>query len=155
MGQAGTQISEGKLPPDLAAALSPGLREALENPVRREMLRTLQACDRALSTAEIAGQVTGLTASEAAYHARVLERAGGMTAVGDGSPPAGDRRRYASGVADERPALAALRATQQWDRSQRRARVRRSTMQLTMFRVPRPTRSIRLGNREGGRGREG
>jgi len=149
MSQASFKVSEGKLPAGLAAALDPRLRDALENPIRREVLRTLQDGDRALSATEIAGALGSFATSEIAYHLRVLDRAGGAAVLDNGLARPGDLRRYASCIADNVQALAALRATQQWDRNHRRTGDRRSSTHLTMFRVPRPVRSIRLGKREG------
>jgi DNA-binding transcriptional ArsR family regulator len=148
MSQASIKVSEGRLPAALAAALDPHLREALENPTRREVLRSLHGSDRALEVVEIASELGEFTVSEVAYHLRVLERSGGAT-VANGRPSVmGERRRYVSGVADNGQALAALRATQQWDRTHQRRGDRRSSAHLTIFRVPRPTRTIRLGERD-------
>lgn len=138
------KVSEGKLPEELAAALEPGLRQALDSPARREILRVLNDSDRPLDVREIASRLTDFTVSEIGYHVRVLRRSGGVTAE-DGSPPA--RPGYVSGVAENSRALAALRAMQQWDREQRGVRAARSSAVRTIFRIPRPTRSIRLGDR--------
>lgn len=150
MSRASIKISEGRLPVEIAAVLEPGLREALDNPTRREVVRILNSSDRALGVGEIAAHLCDFTVSEIGYHARVLERSGGVVVDDDGSSSVAGQRRYISSVADNMQALSALRATQRWDRNHRRTGDRHSSAHLTMFRVPRPVRTIRLGEREGG-----
>jgi DNA-binding transcriptional ArsR family regulator len=152
MSQASVKFSDGKLPAELAAMLDPGLVQALENPTRREILRTLSSSERGLGLGEVASRFTGFTLSEVGYHVRVLERSGAAIVDDERSASSGAPSRYASGVLDNVQALSALRATQQWDRERRQARARFSSNRLTMFRVPRPVQSIRLGHR-GGKGR--
>jgi len=149
MSQTSINVSEGRLPAELAAALKPALRAALGNPTRREIVRFLNCGDRALTVGEIAVHFVDFTVSEIGYHVRILERSGSVVAADVDPSPSGGRCRYFSGVTDNQQALAALRATQQWDRDHRRTSDRRSAAHLTMFRIPRPCQTIRLGEREG------
>jgi DNA-binding transcriptional ArsR family regulator len=152
MGQPATRDSEGRLPAELAAALKPGFRRALDNPTRREILRILHDSEQPRGLQEIADELPDCTVSEVGYHTRVLEQAGGL--VLDDEAPTSDRerRRYVSAVAEDLQVLAALHGTQSADRNQLPTVDRRSSRFLTMFRIPRPALTIRLG--ESRRGRE-
>jgi len=150
MSQPGVKLIEGGLSAELAATLPPRLRHALDNPVRREILRSLDASKCSRSVQEITNELRDGTVSEIAYHARVLEQAGGL--VVDGSRPGsgGRQRLYVSGVADDLQALAVLRVTRGADRERGAMRGRHSSNWLTAFRIPRPGLTIRLGDRKGG-----
>jgi DNA-binding transcriptional ArsR family regulator len=142
------KADEEKLPDELAIALAPQLRHALEHPLRREILRVLhQDVDRPQSIEGIASHLTDLSVGQARYHARVLEQPEAIVVAEVLPSPDGDLPLYVSAVAEDSGVLAALRATQQHDRNRRCGVDRRSPGLLTMFRVPRPTITIRLGRR--------
>jgi DNA-binding transcriptional ArsR family regulator len=147
LSQAGVKLRDGKLPADLAAALDPGLRQCLESPARREIVRTLNRVGQPLAIRNLATELPSYTVSEIGYHVRVLERAGGLKFDDDAAQGGGDHRRYISDIGENTEALSALRATQQWDLEDRRTRRRRASRVPTMFRIPRPTQTIRLGKR--------
>jgi hypothetical protein len=76
----------------------------------------------------------------------VLRQAGTVAAEPAGMGQV--RAQYGSEVAGDGRVRAVLRATEQWDREQREAAAGASASSLlTMFRVPRPTRTIRLRGR--------
>lgn len=134
MNQESAEGAAGKLPAEVAAALGPKLRHALDSPVRREILRILNASKRPLAPREIASELSEFTLSEINYHAQVLDRSG-VLALDD---------------PDQRVELA-LRVTEEFDRDHRQNAARHSPKLLTSFRVPRPTISIRLGRGRSGR----
>lgn len=145
---ASTKVSDGRLPAEIADALGPGLKDALDNPMRREILRVLHRDERPRSIREIASELSELTVSEVGYHVGVLRRYEAVAVDGEGRAGRDAQQLYFSGIQDDLQALAALRATLQWDRDRRRERRRRSSKVLTMFRIPRPVRTIRLGDRD-------
>jgi len=112
----------------LAATLEPKLQDALDHPVRREVLRVLGRDERSWTVAELGAELPDLCLSQLSYHLQVLRRS--ATAA---SEVAGDAR-----------VRAVLRATEQWDRERRGAAGASASPLLTMFRVPRATRTIRL-----------
>ncbi len=148
MGQPSVKVSGDRLPAELAAALEPRLRRALDNPVRREILRVLNESEHSLDVQGIANRVTNLTVSETAYHLRVLEDSGAVADDGGRPGPGGGQRLYLSGIAEDLHAMAALRATRQWDRDRRRSSHPHTSRLLTTFRIPRPALTVRLGDRE-------
>ncbi|MDQ3724292.1 MAG: hypothetical protein M3335_00130, partial [Actinomycetota bacterium] len=71
---------------------------------------------------------------------------GAVARAGSRPGPVGREHLYESTLAEDARVGAALRATEPLDREHRQAREgRHSSRLLTMFRVPRPTRTIRLG----------
>jgi DNA-binding transcriptional ArsR family regulator len=151
MDQSTVKASEGGLPAQLAAGLGPELRDALDSPIRREILRLLDDGDHARNEREIASKLTEFTVSEVSYHARVLERSGGVVVDRARSGSGGQRGLNISDLAKDAQVHAVLRATQGFDRDHRRAAGRHSSRFLTMLRIPHPTISVRLGNRHGDR----
>jgi DNA-binding transcriptional ArsR family regulator len=140
------ESSEDRLPGQLAAGLGPRLQDALDHPVRRELLRTLSRGSRSRSTAEIHAQLGAFRPSQLCYHLQVLRRAGAVVAIPAGD--AGSRPRYASGTAADEEVRAVLRATERQDREQTEAALAASgSPLLTMFRTPRPVRTVRLRGR--------
>lgn len=136
MSEAGACI-DGRLADELAAILEPKLQDALNHPTRREILRVLHASEQPCSVTEILGKLSPLKRSEVSYHLTVLRNCGAVT---------GDSR-YRSSVADDPKVRAALRATEREDLGCRGAEKKGgSSGLLTMFRVPRPERTIRLNN---------
>jgi DNA-binding transcriptional ArsR family regulator len=109
-----SEPSDGRLPAELSGRLEPELRDALDHPVRREILRTLNGSGRALTSAELAPQLGLLRLSQINYHVQVLAGDGAVVAEGD-SPFGG--RSYLSDVAREAEVTAVLRTTQESDRA--------------------------------------
>jgi len=132
MGKAdAVEARDGRLSPQLAATLDPELQDALDHPVRREILRSLDRGGRSGCLAELGAELPELRLSQLSYHLQVLRRSGTPAAevVGDGR------------------VRAVLRATEEWDRERREAAGASASPLLTMFRLPRPTRTIRLRSR--------
>lgn len=142
------EAGDGSLSAHLAARLEPKLQDALDHPVRREVLRALHRGERAWSVAEIGAQVS-FRLSQLSYHLQVLHRSGTvvseLAAIGGGRGCA----QYASGVSGDDEVRSILRATERWDREQGEADAGVNVSPvLTMFRTPRPVRTIRLSGRE-------
>src|SRR3954447_17444385 len=133
MGKADSvEAGDGRLSAQLAATLEPKLQDALDHPVRREVLRVLVRGERLRSVTELGAELPGFRLSQLSYHLQVLRRMGTV----------------ASEVAGDGRVRAVLRATEQWDRARREAAAAASASPLlTMFRVPRPGRTIRLRSR--------
>jgi DNA-binding transcriptional ArsR family regulator len=85
--------------------------DALNHPVRRQILRILIDSGRPLAPAEIvAAGLPYASLSTVAYHARVLEQSGGVNRSG-GEPP----RRYTTELAADPEVVALLEATRRTD----------------------------------------
>jgi DNA-binding transcriptional ArsR family regulator len=142
------EAHHSRLPGRLAARLDPKVQDALDHPIRREILRVLNRAGRPRSVAELGADLSAYRVSQLGYHLRVLQRSGTLTSL----PSDGQRMhglfRYASEVREDVQVRAVLRATEQGDRKQREATTAASvTALLTMFRAPRPIRTIRLRGR--------
>jgi DNA-binding transcriptional ArsR family regulator len=137
---------DGRLTDKLAVTLEPKLQDALNHPTRRDILRVLRQKESCSGTA-ILGELPPLKRGEVVYHLQVLQECGAIFV--DGAHPAtgGRDRLYQSGLVDDAKVRGVLRATERQD-GKRRHRANRapSSGLLTMFRVPRPERSIRLSN---------
>lgn len=144
----GTRVGggDGRLTVELAASLEPHLQDALNHPVRREVLRVLRNGEGSQGVTAILGGLAPVTRGEVSYHLQILQRAGAV-AVDEGRPDlAGRERRYESTVSEVPQVGAVLRATEAFDRERREARkAQRSPGFLTMFRIPKPVRTLRLG----------
>jgi DNA-binding transcriptional ArsR family regulator len=152
MGKADSvEGGDGRLSARMAAMLEPKLRDALDHPVRRELLRALSQDGRAKNVTELGADLGGFRLSQIGYHLQVLRRSGSVVSTG-GPGIDRNRPRYASQVAADGQVRAVLRATERWDRERREAALSKGASPLlTMFRVPRPTVTIRLrGRREMG-----
>lgn len=138
---------QDRLPARLAATLRPELQDAIGHPVRREILRALNQSGRPRDLVEIGGDLQGLRVGQLSYHLQVLQRSGAVAS----EPPCAElrsRASYASAVCDDGQVRAILRATEQGDRERRDAAVAADASPLlTMFRVPRPVRTLRLRSR--------
>ncbi|HEV2856994.1 MAG TPA: winged helix-turn-helix domain-containing protein [Solirubrobacterales bacterium] len=152
------EAEDGRLSAGLAATLEPSLHHALDHPFRREVLRILNRGPHPHSISELQAELPPFQRGQLSYHLRILREAGLVAAESNGSDPAGDHARYASALADDGRIRAVLRATERWDRQRREAMGSgRATTLLTMFRTPRPVRTIRLrgsGKKDGGRADE-
>jgi DNA-binding transcriptional ArsR family regulator len=86
-------------------------RDALNHPVRRQILRTLIASGRPLAPAEIvAAGLPNASLSTVAYHALVLEGSGGVSRSGAGAPP-----RYTTELSANAEIVSLLEATRKAD----------------------------------------
>lgn len=149
MGDAGVVADGGGLASELVAALDPRLRDALNHPTRREILRLLHA-GGARSVGELVADLSPLSRGEVAYHAQVLEGSECVAADGSRPGPGGEERLLRSTLADSEQAQLVLRATRRPDHGLRQRTVEAgSAGALTMFRVPRPGRTVSLLNRHG------
>lgn len=148
MGDAGVLAEDGRLAADLVATLEPQLQDALNHPTRRDILRVLQRAKEASSITDIVTALPQLSRGEISYHAQVLEDSGCVEVDGHRRCPGGQERLLRSAVADSGQALLVLGATERSDREhRRRAASDPGASQLMMFRVPRPSRTVRLLSR--------
>jgi DNA-binding transcriptional ArsR family regulator len=140
--------ADGRLSDELAAILEPKVQDALDHPLRREILRVLHAKERPCGLMEVAGELRAFAQSEVSYHLRVLQGAGAVFA--DGAQPAvsGGGKIYRSTLAEDAGVIAALKVTELPDRKRwQHMKGGGSTNLLKMFRVPRPRQAIRLSMR--------
>jgi DNA-binding transcriptional ArsR family regulator len=145
MGDAGVLVEDGRLAADLVATLEPQFQDALNHPTRRDILRVLQGARQPRSITDIAAALPQLSRGEISYHAQVLEDSGCVEVDGSRRRPGGQERLLRSAVGDSGQALLVLGATERSDREhRRRAAAEPPSSQLTMFRVPRPARTVRL-----------
>ncbi|HEX5592171.1 MAG TPA: helix-turn-helix domain-containing protein [Solirubrobacterales bacterium] len=141
--------------PGQPTKLEPKLQDALDHPVRRELLRTLNRSARSRSTVEIRADLQPFRPSQLSYHLQVLRRSGVVASDVADRDATGSGPRYASEVAEDGEVRAVLRATERGDMERREAAVAASASPLlTMFRTPRPVRTIRLRGRTSGQGDE-
>jgi hypothetical protein len=149
MGKADSvEAGDGRLSAHLAAALGPKLQDALDHPVRREVLRGLNRSERSRSISEIGAELPAFRLGQLNYHLQVLRQSGTVASEPADAGMGQVRAQYGSEVAGDGQVRAVLRATEQWDREQREAAAGASASPLlTMFRIPRPTRTIRLRGR--------
>lgn len=148
MRGSGLTADDGRLGADLLATLEPGFQDALNHPTRRDILRAIHEDGRPCSVGEIVADLDPLKRGEVAYHAQVLKDAECIEAVGSRSAPGGEEQVLASLVAGDEGVLAVLRSTRHSDRNLRRRTPAESSPGLmAMFRVPRPTYTIRLSGR--------
>jgi DNA-binding transcriptional ArsR family regulator len=154
MGRADVvEREDGRLPAALAASLEPKLQDALGHPVRREVLRALHGDERARSVAEIDAQLP-FGPGQLGYHLQVLQRLGAVVSK-PASAPARRDAELASEVCGDGRVRSVLRATERWDRERRELAAKASASPLlTMFRTPRPARTIRLRGSDGARAAE-
>lgn len=140
------EAEDGRLPARLAATLHPKMQDALDHPIRREVLRSLSRNRRARTVAEIRTDLQVFQISQLGYHLQVLRRSGAVASAPNGGPRM--KTRYASEVGEDGKVRAVLRATEREDRVRREAVAAANVSPLlTMFRVPRPVRTIRLRGR--------
>jgi hypothetical protein len=148
MRDAGLTADDGRLGADLLATLEPRFQDALNHPSRRDILRVIHEDGRPCSVGEIVADLDPLKRGEIAYHAQVLKDAECIGVVGGRPAPGGEEPILGSLVAANEEVLAVLRSTRHGDRNLwRRMPVENSPGLMAMFRVPRPTYTIRLSNR--------
>jgi DNA-binding transcriptional ArsR family regulator len=142
------QDESGRLAPHLAEKLDRELQDALDHPMRRETLRTLHRHVRSLSAPELRGALHAFHSSQVSYHLQVLQRSGIVAAAAGPMTNVPAQALYASEVTGDRKVQAILRATEDGDRERREAAAAANASPLlTMFRVPRPARTLRLRGR--------
>lgn len=148
MSDAGVLAGDGRLATELVAALEPRLQDALNHPTRREILRVLHAGSRPRSLSEVLEELRPLSRAEVSYHVQVLEDAECVEVEGTWPSPGGRERLLQSAIVANEQARLVLVVTQSSDREHRQEGDHSSSF-LTMFRVPRPTRtiSLRMGRR--------
>jgi|SRR3954447_3513619 len=148
MAKGNSVAVDGRLAARLAAGLEPKLQDALDHPVRREVLRALSQGGGSHSVAEIGAELRAFGLGQLGYHLQVLRRSGAVASVAVDLGTGQNRARYASEVCEDAQVRAVLRATEQGDRERREAAAQaKLSPLLTMFRVPRPVRTIRLRGR--------
>lgn len=101
---------------ELLAALPPQAQKAVEHPVRREILRTLNGSGDSRTSIEIAATTLPTSSiSVINYHALVLEATGSIGVTGMQPNGGGLIRLYASNVTDDQQIISFLKATRQLD----------------------------------------
>lgn len=148
MRDAGLTAEDGRLAAEMLAILEPEFQDALNHPTRREILRALHEESRSRSVTEIHGELAPLRRGEVAYHAQVLRDSECLGVVGSRPAPGGQENVLASLVAGSDQVLLVLRATRHQDHNHRRRTAAESSPGLmAMFRLPRPTHTVRLLHR--------
>src|ERR1044072_7413001 len=137
-------MNDGLLPMDLVSNLPYSLRDALDHPVRRDVLRVLNAGAKPRSIAALTAQLPPYKADQIAYHLRVLQGAGAIDCELTGMGSRRIRNRYGGEVCEDPIVQPIGRATVRQDRQYREAAAAASMSPLlTMFRLPRPVVDIR------------
>ena len=145
MRDGGLTADDGRLEADLLATLEAGLQDALNHPTRRDILRLLHEERRPCSVTEIVGDLAPLRRGEVAYHAQVLKDSECVAVEGSRPAPGGREQVLASLVLASDQVQVILRATRHADQNHRqRTAATNSPGLMAMFRVPRPTHSVRL-----------
>jgi Helix-turn-helix domain len=140
--------NDGRLCAQLAARLDPHLQDALDHPIRRELLRTLSRRAGACSLVELGGELRELHRGKLGYHLQVLLQSGTVASLSAGESTKSGRAQFALAIDGGGQMRAVLRATEQWDRQRREAAAAANASPLlTMFRIPRPVRTLRLRGR--------
>jgi len=141
----GLTADDGRLDDDVLASLEIALQDALNHPTRRDILRALHEEQCSRSVTEIVGDLAPLKRSEVAYHAQVLKDSECVGVEGSRPAPGGREQILASLVTASAQVQLILRATRHTDQTHRRRTGGvRSPGLMAMFRVPRPTHSVRL-----------
>jgi DNA-binding transcriptional ArsR family regulator len=139
------EAKDGRLPGPLAATLKPEFHDALDHPIRRDVLRALNRSSQPQGIGQLSAKLRAVRPAELSYHLQVLRRSGAIDTSGSSDP---GHDHYVSELDRDRRVGAILRATEQQDREGREAAASgNASSLLTMFRVPRPSRTIRLRGR--------
>ncbi len=117
MGEPDCSDWDGRLPAHLAVRLDPELREALDHPLRREILRSLSGTDEGFTSTELAAQLGSFSLSLVSYHTLVLAGDKVVIPVGE-APPAS--RSYISYLSRDPEVVEVLKVTQPCDRERLR-----------------------------------
>jgi hypothetical protein len=145
MRDAGLTADDGRLAAEMLAVLEPELQDALNHPTRREILRALHDERRSRSVTEMLDDLAPLRRGEVAYHALVLRDSECVGVVGNRTASGTQEQVLASLVAGSDEVQLVLRATRHLDRSRlQRTAGESSPGLMAMFRIPKPTRTVRL-----------
>jgi DNA-binding transcriptional ArsR family regulator len=111
------QESESQFSTELAATLAPHLKRALDNPIRRRILRALDSSDEAYTLEGLSKMLPGISLSTISFHVRTLEECGTVSAR---VPlPATERgrsgNRYVSSIGDDQGVREVLSHTRRDD----------------------------------------
>jgi DNA-binding transcriptional ArsR family regulator len=158
MGDAGLTEEDGSLTAEVVETLRPGLRDALNHPARRDILRAVQGRKGSRAVGEMVAELPPLKRAEVSYHVTVLRDLGCIEARGTRPGPVAVARAriFGSCIAGDRRTQLILGATEGGDKEHRRRLARReSPGTLAMFRVPGPAIAIRLLNRGRTQGQNG
>lgn len=105
-----------EIPDDVVAKLPQPLHKPLRNPIRRRLLRILDASPTKLSPSEIAGTASGLCSPRCvSYHMLVLSHCGLIESEGLEAVAGNFKHYYSAKVAADGPVAEALRSTEQFD----------------------------------------
>ncbi|HEV2789894.1 MAG TPA: helix-turn-helix domain-containing protein [Solirubrobacterales bacterium] len=136
---------EGRLAEEFTAILEPHLHDPLNHVLRRQILRALHADRGARSVTAILSALSPLPRREVNYHLQILQRCDFVTEE-TRLGLAGRECLYESTVSEDVQVRAVLRVTDLSDRELTESRkAQHSSRFLTMFRIPRPVRTLRLG----------
>lgn len=139
---------DGQLEDELVSALEPRLRDALNHPVRRGILRVLHGKGQPCGLSVILSGLRLVARSEVSYHLQVLQTTGAVVFRGSRPAPSNGASLYQSSLTDNPAVLSILGATELPDRRHRqRAKRDKPSNLLKMFRIPRPEHAIRLSMR--------
>lgn len=142
--QSQVKLADCNFPGDFQSKIGTPLWQALDNPIRREVIRLL--CDEPRTQSDISSRL-GISLSEIGYHVSVLEEAGAASHEDPERSRPASQRILRSALGDNQEVRLVLVATQQPDR-RFREEVRSSSRVLKMFQVPGPFTTIRLGSRQ-------
>lgn len=144
---AASSNAESKLPPEIAATLERQKQHALDNRVRREILRLLMDDESPQSAADLTESLDCLSLSAVKYHLGVLDECGSAFIAATRVLQGVNQGLYATSVAGDEGIISALRHTQEADQQLRRRHVRHPKSPLS----PRGLISICLGKGWGDR----
>lgn len=145
MRDAGLTAEDGRLAAEMLAVLEPELQDALNHPTRREILRALHDESRSRSVTEMLDDLAPLQRGEVAYHALVLRDSECVGVVGNRTASGSQEQVLASLVAGSDQVQLVLRVTRHLDRHHlQRTAGESSPGLMAMFRIPKPTRTVRL-----------
>lgn len=106
----------GRLPPAVGDSLAPQVRDALNHPTRRRILRALNAVSVSQTVLDLRGLLPEKSVSALSYHIWVLERHACVTVVAETVHDRGGRlRAYGSNISDDRAVMGALAAMRSED----------------------------------------
>ncbi len=108
----------GRIPGKLLNGLDPDLQDALDHPIRREILRNLGRSQGGRRVSDLAADLPRLGLSQVSYHLRVLAGSG-VVGLADSDGPVGGQTVYVVAALDHPQAQAVLDATQDGDEEMR------------------------------------
>lgn len=110
------QGSDSCFPPELAWALAPHLKRALDHPLRRRILRALNGNAEPRTLEELATLIPATSLSAIGYHVLTLEECGAVSVTASlTAATASHANRYASNVADDQAVREVLGQTRTCD----------------------------------------